>query len=263
MPASLDRATRRAVTALVSRYELADPAEARLQELVKSLAFNANAPTAVREPRAVVDQHLADSLVALELPVVRSAKAAVDLGSGPGLPGLALAVAMPGVDVVLVESNARKCAFLETVCVHCELANVSVVNARAEAWPDGLRRFDLGTARALAPLEVVVEYAAPMLSIGGALVAWRGRRDAQSEAAAAAAAAQLGLEVGEIREVTPFLAATSRYLHLMSKVVETPSGFPRRPGVAAKRPLGRKPGEPRRIDRAPAGHERASDRGRR
>jgi 16S rRNA (guanine527-N7)-methyltransferase len=94
------------------------------------------------------------------------------------------------------------------------------------------------TARALGPLEVVVEYAAPLLVIGGTLVVWRGRRDPAAEAAAACAAGAVGLEPGPIVPVRPYPTAQSRHLHLMSKVTSTPSGFPRRPGMALKRPLG-------------------------
>jgi len=71
-------------------------------------------------------------------------------------------------------------------------------------------------------------------------VAWRGRRNPDAEDAAARAAARLGLEPLEIRRVQPYPGAQNRYLHLMSKVTETPRGFPRRPGVALKRPLGAK-----------------------
>ena len=97
---------------------------------------------------------------------------------------------------------------------------------------------DLVTARALAPLEVVVEYAAPLLRIGGTLVVWRGQRDPEREAAAAKAAEIVGIEVGEVLAVQPYPAARNRHLHLMSKVMETPARFPRRPGIAMKRPLG-------------------------
>jgi 16S rRNA (guanine527-N7)-methyltransferase len=76
--------------------------------------------------------------------------------------------------------------------------------------------------------------------IGGTLVVWRGRRDADAEAAAARAAAEVGLEPTEIRLVQPFPGAEHRHLHLMSKVTSTPRGFPRRPGIAVKRPLGRR-----------------------
>jgi len=85
---------------------------------------------------------------------------------------------------------------------------------------------------------VVVEYTAPLLVLGGTLVAWRGRRDPSAEAVAARAAAEIGLEPAEVVQVQPYSAAENRYLHLMSKVTETPRGFPRRPGMALKRPLG-------------------------
>jgi 16S rRNA (guanine527-N7)-methyltransferase len=169
---------------------------------------------------------------------LREARAVADLGSGAGLPGLPLAIALPGADFALVESTQRKCAFIERAITVCDVRNARAVNARAEAWPEGVGRFDAVTARALAPLAVVAEYAAPLLRLGGAAVVWRGRRDPADEAAAAAACAELGLEPSETRRVQPFPAAEHRYLHLMSKVMETPVRFPRRPGVAAKRPLG-------------------------
>ena len=199
------------------------------------------APTAVRDPVKVIDDHLADSLVALELPEARAARDIADLGSGAGVPGLPLAIALPQASVVLVESASRKCAFLERTIAACELTNARVVHTRVESWSEGLAAFDLVTARALAPLEVVVEYAAPLLAVGGTLVAWRGRRDPDAEQAAARAAAEVGLEPGEITRMQPYRGAEARYLHLMSKVTETPSGFPRRPGMARKRPLGKKP----------------------
>ncbi len=117
------------------------------------------------------------------------------------------------------------------------IANAEVVHARAEAWDDGARGDDLVTARALAPLSVLAEYAAPLLRDHGVLVAWKGRRDAQEEADGAYAAEQLGLEPVEIRRVQPFPAARDRHLHVMRKVAPTPPRFPRRPGMAAKRPL--------------------------
>ena len=177
-------------------------------------------------------------LVALELPEVRAAKDVADLGSGAGLPGLPLAIALPGASVALVESASRKGAFLERAIAACQVPNARVVHKRIEEWPEGLAAFDLVTARALAPLEVVVEYAAPLLAVGGTLVAWRGRRDADAEQAAARAAEQVGLEPGEISQMQPYRGAEHRYLHLLSKVMDTPSGFPRRPGMAMKRPLG-------------------------
>lgn len=228
------------IAALAERYGLSRDPVRRLRLLHGLLVDDPFAPTAVRDPAKVVDDHLADALVALDLEQVRLARSLADLGSGAGVPGLPLAIALPDADVALVESAARKSAFLERAVVECDLANARVVHARAEAWPDGIEAFDLVTARALASLEVVVEYAAPLLEVGGTLVAWRGRRDPAGEEMAARAAAAVGLEPGEIRRVQPYPGAQSRHLHLMSKVMETPSGFPRRPGMALKRPLGAK-----------------------
>ena len=226
------------VVALAERYGLAAPAAAQLAELHRALVADPLAPTAVRDPGKVLDDHLADSLVALELEAVRTAGSLADLGSGAGVPGLPLAIALPAASVALVESAARKCAFLETLAARCGVGNARVVHARAEEFTAGLAAFDLITARALGPLEVVVEYAAPLLALGGTLVVLRGHRDPAAEAAAARAAAKIGLEPREVRAVRPYASARSRHLHLMSKVTETPRGFPRRPGMALKRPLG-------------------------
>lgn len=176
--------------------------------------------------------------MALELPVVRRALTIADLGAGAGFPGLPLAIVQPASAVHLVESNGRKCQFMTHAAEVCAAANAHVVHARAEEWRDGLGCCDLATARALAPLAVVAEYAAPLLALGGSLVAWRGRRDPADESAGARAAAQLGLEPGEVGRVEPYPGALHRHLHVMTKVAETPGRFPRRPGVARKRPLG-------------------------
>jgi 16S rRNA (guanine527-N7)-methyltransferase len=223
---------------LADRYGLTAEAVVRLQALHRLLVEDPLAPTAVRDPVKAIDDHLADSLVALELETVREARNLADLGSGAGLPGLPLAIALPRASVALVESAARRCAFLARAVAATGATNAQVVNTRAESWPEGLAAFDIITARALAPLPVIVEYAAPLLTVGGMLVAWRGRRNPSDEAAAARAASCLGLEATEIRHMQPFTGAEHRYLHLMSKVMDTPAGFPRRPGMALKRPLG-------------------------
>jgi 16S rRNA (guanine527-N7)-methyltransferase len=231
-------AAARKINALAGRYGLTETAEASLLALLEAVAADPRAPTTVRDPIKIADDHLADSLVALEFEQTRAAATIADLGAGAGFPGLPLAISLPEAAVALVESNARKCAFIERAAGASRVANANVIHARAEAWPAGQRQFDLVTARALAPLAVLAEYAAPLLRVGGALLAWRGRRDAAAELAAAAAADELGLEVAEPVAVEPYRGAVNRHLHLMSKVRETPDRFPRRPGIALKRPLG-------------------------
>ncbi len=182
--------------------------------------------------------HIADSLAALELDALSGARRIADLGSGAGFPGLALAVALPDAEVSLIESQTRKCEFLERLCTAAGVENARVVCTRAEEWGAGIGTNDAVLARALAPQAVVLEYAAPLLRVGGALVDWRGRRDQAAEREADRAAALLGLARDEVRRVIPFEGASDHHLHVFTKVRETPSRFPRRAGIARKRPLG-------------------------
>jgi 16S rRNA (guanine527-N7)-methyltransferase len=221
----------------VERFGLDPEAAAAIERLLDLLERDVTAPTTVRDRSEARDAHVADSLSGLELPAVRNARRIADLGAGAGLPGLALAAALPHAQVSLVESVGRKCAWLERAVAAMGLSNVTVVNERAEAWDAGLGAHDLVTARALASLNVLVEYAAPLLGQGGALVAWKGRRDPGEEADGAAAGAALAMEPREVVRVQPFPAARDRHLHLYLKVGPTPNGYPRRPGMASKRPL--------------------------
>jgi 16S rRNA (guanine527-N7)-methyltransferase len=228
----------RGLAALASRYDLDDEAKGKLERLVRLLTSDPHAPTAIRAERQVLDDHVADSLVALECDPVRSAAEVLDLGSGAGLPGLPLAIAMPTATVTLLESSARKCDFLKHAIEVCGVRNAEVVHARAESFPAGLERYDVVTARAVASPSVTAEYAAPLLRAGGMLVIWRGRRDPDAEAALSAAAAELGLGGPSIQPVEPYPGVKHRHLYVLAKRAETPGRFPRRPGVALKRPLG-------------------------
>jgi 16S rRNA (guanine527-N7)-methyltransferase len=223
---------------IAERYSLSDLQVRQLDALAQCVAGDPEAPTTVTDRAGILRDHLADSLVALELVAVRGATAIADLGAGAGFPGLPLAIGLPGAEVTLLESNGRKAAFIGRAIEACGLDNAAAVSTRAESWPDGRGACDLVTARALAPLAVVAEYAAPLLAEGGWLLAWRGRRDPDEEAAAARAAADLGLEPGAVMRVEPYPGALHRHLHPMRKVGPTPDRFPRRPGMARKRPLG-------------------------
>ena len=206
--------------------------------LLGLLARDEHAPTSVRDMDEALDVHVADSLVALEVPAVRDAGVIGDLGSGAGFPGLVLAIALPNARVHLVESVRRKCSFLRRAVGAVGASNAGVVHARVEEWRAGIGTCDVVTARALAPLAVVAEYAAPLLTLGGSLVAWKGRRDPEEERRGAAAAEELGLSVGEVLPVKPYPASRDRHLHLLVKERPTPEGFPRAAGRARKRPLG-------------------------
>jgi 16S rRNA (guanine527-N7)-methyltransferase len=236
MPVEAD--VQKGLATLAATHHLDALAEANLATILQEVATDAHAPTTVRAPARVLERHLADSLVALGISEVADARRLADIGSGAGFPGLPLAVALPAARVALVESNRRKCVFLRRMCVALEASNVEVVCSRVEEWADGMEACDVALARALAPQPVVLEYAAPLLELDGVLVDWRGAIPETESQAAATAARVLGLTLAACQAARPFAEASDLTLYVFQKVRATPELFPRRPGLALKKPLG-------------------------
>ena len=144
----------------------------------------------------------------------------IDVGSGGGVPGIPLAVSLPDREVTLLEANGRRCDFLRKWAP----PNARVVQGRAEEQEtDG---FGVAVAKALAPPPVAAEWCLPLVRPGGAAVLWVGPTADLKRVAGVAA--QLGGE----------LAGAADGLLVLRKLLQTPAGFPRRTGVARKRPLG-------------------------
>ena len=127
--------------------------------------------TAIRDPRDMLAKHLLDSL-AMQ-PFVRGLRTLADLGTGPGLPGIPLAIATPGLQVTLVESNGKKARFLREAVRQLGLGNVQVAESRIEAFQPGTH-FDAITARALATLPLILELGGHLPGPGGRLLAMKG-----------------------------------------------------------------------------------------
>jgi 16S rRNA (guanine527-N7)-methyltransferase len=218
---------------------------AQVERLLEALAAEPDPHTTVADPAAALEVHVADSLSGLEIPELSSARRIADIGAGAGFPGLVLAVALPRAKVDLIESVGRKTALVDRLIQAAELTNARSVTARAEDWArvppalgGGREAYDAVTARAVGSLSVLVEYAAPLLRVDGVLVAWKGARDADEEDAGAAAAGKLGMAVKVVIPVQPYEASENRHLHVFRKIAPTPAEFPRRAGMARKRPLG-------------------------
>jgi len=176
--------------------------------------------TSLRDPEAARRVLLEDALLGLDL-VGREQGPIVDVGSGGGTPGIPLAASLPGREVTLLEAERRKCDFLERWTT--EIPNVRVVWGRAEEQP--LEAFGVAVAKALAEPPVAAEWCLPLVREGGAVVLWVGPSVDRARVAAVA-----GRLAGAV-EACPAGFAVLR------KVGPTPAGFPRRPGVARKRPL--------------------------
>jgi len=143
----------------------------------------------------------------------------IDVGSGGGSPGIPLAAALPDREVTLLDAERRKCEFLS----HWAPPNARVVWGRAEQQP--LEAWDVATAKALAQPLVAAEWCLPLVAIGGAAILWLGESADLDKLARVSV--QLGARVPELHDG----------LAVLLKVLPTPPGFPRRVGVAKKRPL--------------------------
>jgi 16S rRNA (guanine527-N7)-methyltransferase len=176
--------------------------------------------TAIRDPADARRVLLDDALAGLEL-VRRFDGPLVDVGSGGGTPGIPLAAALPARTVTLLEAERRKCEFLSRWTQ--ELPNLHVVWGRAELQPT--EQYAVAVAKALANPPVAAEWCLPLVEEGGGVVLWVGPTADTDRVAAVA-----GRLAAELVDAPPgFL--------VLRKTGSTPPGFPRRPGVAKKRPL--------------------------
>jgi 16S rRNA (guanine527-N7)-methyltransferase len=176
--------------------------------------------TAIRDRAEARRVLLDDALRGVEV-VRRFEGGIVDVGSGGGTPGLPLAAALPEWEVTLLESNQRKCEFLRRW--EAEFPNVRVVEGRAEEQP--VDAFGVAVAKALASPPVAAEWCLPLVRSGGAVVLWVG--PSADPSAVSRVSERLG--GGPAEELAGLL--------VLPKLTPTPAGFPRRPGLARKRPL--------------------------
>jgi 16S rRNA (guanine527-N7)-methyltransferase len=229
---------RAALADALARHDADGRALEPLERVLVALEREPDPHTTVDAADAI-NVHVADSLAALEVDALHDAGVIADLGAGAGFPGLVLAAALAHARVDLIEASRRKAALIGRLIAAGGLANARAIPLRAEelAAADGREAYDVVTARAVAPLAVLAEYAAPLLRQGGALIAWKGKRDAAEEAAGTAAADRLGLTPGAVLAVEPYRGSRNRHLHVYTKSGPTPPQYPRRPGMAAKRPL--------------------------
>jgi 16S rRNA (guanine527-N7)-methyltransferase len=208
-----------------------------LGDLILGAGFNV---TGLTDPQEIERTHFLDSLSLLDLGCVSSAKSVCDLGSGAGLPALVLALALPGVKIVAVESQRKKCAHIGRVAEALSLRNIEVYCARAEEYgrAAGREAHDVVVSRAVAALPVVAEYSLPLLLVGGTMVAMKGAISDQERTQGENALGILGSGLLEAVRLQPFAGARDRWVYLARKIRATPSEYPRRSGIPAKRPLG-------------------------
>lgn len=198
LPAAAADDLRAGLHALHLDPALGTPLSAFLTLMLRwNAAFNL---TAIRDPREMVTKHLLDSLAMV--PAVDGIRSIADLGTGPGLPGIPLAMACPGLQVTLVESNGKKVRFMREAVRTLGLSNAEVVESRIEAL-DRPGAYTAITARALATLPQILALGGHLLTADGVLIAMKGIRP-EAEIAALPA----GWQVRDIQPLhVPGLAA--------------------------------------------------------
>jgi 16S rRNA (guanine527-N7)-methyltransferase len=192
--------------------------------------------------RIILD-HVLDSLSCfLHEPLWRAGRIA-DVGSGGGLPGIPISIVRPDVRTTLVESTGKKADFLRYAAEDLKLVNVDVAKARVEDIGRAQRHrgaYAVVTSRAVARLSVVAEYCVPLLEVGGQAIAMKGRLQREELEEGGRAVGELGAKVARVEpvEMIPDEEEKERKLVILEKVRKTPARHPRKPGTAAKRPLG-------------------------
>lgn len=206
-----------------------------------TLLLTANAQTnltRLTSPEAYLYKHILDSLTIINsLP---EGAQVIDLGSGAGFPALPLAIVRPDLTITAVESVGKKCRFIQESAAALSLTNLNVINDRAEAL--GQRstyreRFDVVTARALAPLPVLLEYAIPLVTYPqGRFLAFKGSQYTQELENASQALKTLHAKLDQTQHVSLEQLPGAVILHF-KKTTPTPPAYPRAVGLPAKKPL--------------------------
>lgn len=185
-----------------------------------------------------VDKHIEDSLKILEFEDLNNKKV-VDIGSGAGFPAVLLAIKCTNTEFTLIESDLKKSLFLSRVKEELGLTNLEIVRERAEVvGQDPLYRgtFDVCTSRAVASLNIMLEYGLPLLKTDGEMWLWKGKNYLTEIEEAQNALKILNGQVNRIHLYT-LMEEKDRAIVVVKKESETPSKYPRRVGMPTKRPL--------------------------
>jgi 16S rRNA (guanine527-N7)-methyltransferase len=196
--------------------------------------------TAIRDPEGIRTKHFLDSFSCVLAWEANPPANLIDIGTGAGFPGIPLKILYPGTTVTLVESVGKKVNFCQHIIDQLGLEGVRVINARAEdlgKTPEHREAYEWGIARAVANMRVLSEYLLPLVQVGGRMLAQKGETGPSEVHAAEQAIGLLGGAVRQLLPVTLPGVVEERHLVVVDKVAATPPGYPRRPGVPAKKPL--------------------------
>lgn len=196
--------------------------------------------TAITEAHDVAEKHFVDSLLAQRMPLSWQDKTIIDIGTGAGFPGIPLKIMDNSLKVTLFDSLQKRLNFLDTVIAELKLDNITTIHGRAEDGgraPNLREKYDIATARAVAKMPVLLEYALPFVKVGGYFVALKGPELDEELAQSKKALKTLGAEIAEVGHFTLANDSYTRNIALIKKVAPTPKAYPRKAGTPQKKPL--------------------------
>lgn len=196
--------------------------------------------TAIRDTEAIRTKHFLDSFSCVLAWGANPPHHLVDVGTGAGFPGLPLKILYPQMKLTLVESVGKKAMFCEHIVRMLNLENVNVIHARAEdigQKSEHREQYDWAVARAVANMNILVEYLLPLLKVGGTMLAQKGESGPAEAQSAEKAMKLLGGKLQQVMPVNLPGVADDRFLVLVHKSAATPPKYPRKAGMAAKQPL--------------------------
>ncbi len=196
--------------------------------------------TAIRDTAGIRRKHFLDSLSCLLAMKENPPARLIDIGTGAGFPGIPLKIALPNLQLTLVESVGKKARFCAHIIETLGLERTTILANRAEEigqMPAHREAYDWAVARAVANLPILVEYLLPLVHVGGAILAQKGESGPAEAHSAETAARLLGGHLRQVRKVNLPGVADDRYLIVIDKIAATPPSFPRRVGIPSKTPL--------------------------
>ena len=197
--------------------------------------------TAIKDREMFRVKHIEDSLSCIQLPEYANAKRVADLGTGAGFPGIPLAIASPEKNFVLIDSLRKRLKIIDELCEELDIKNVMTVHERAEELgndKDHREKYDVCVSRAVARLNILVEWGLPLVKPNGAMIAFKGLKAEEEAEEAKKAIKILGGRLDRIYEYSlENEEAQSRSLLIIKKENNTPKKYPRKPGKAKEAPI--------------------------
>ena len=191
--------------------------------------------TAIVEPKEIILKHFIDSLTIEKY--INEGNKIIDVGTGAGFPGIPLSIYKPEIDITLLDSLNKRIIFLQEVIEKLEMKNIEAVHGRAEEFAKNKREmFDIATSRAVAPLNILLEYLLPFVKIGGTCLCMKGSNIDEVENSKRALEI-LGGKIEKIETIKLPESDISRNIIIVRKVKNTPVKYPRKAGIPAKQPL--------------------------